>query len=978
MQVEDLLYATKPHAGAIEKSASQSWSDVKKTAEKSVEPTDGVLRSISIDQPTYQKNQLTQNTAVDQLEDASSFGDDTRALKNEMVLASHTMSDEDYKKMSEEGFSPMDQAEHTIVTVSDQIKKQLAIAGVDVEALGGLSSDEITAMSGSTQAAAAVTSALEKADLPTDETILADAKTAVMKANEIGEVTPEAKEYLVKNELPPTIANVYTASFAKSQNYTSEAPVKELTPEEWEEIRPQVDAILSESGLEISEETESYAKTLLAQGVPVTAEHVQYLDALNHGTWVEQPADVVDAIVASVAEGRLPQEAYLVRGYSLRDQAEVLTTSVQSMSDDQMLAQVHDQRVVEEIRFMMTQESAFSMLKQGISVDTKQLQQLVEDLRAQEESLAKKLYPEDEAKADLFQKTTDIVADLKELPAVALGRIPSVGNTTLTEIHHQASVLQQTMIAAGERYETMATEVRRDLGDSLQKAFGNIGEILDSLDLQQNESNARAVRILAYNRMEITAESVAAMRSGDEMVQRTLKALTPGVVKTLIDEGKNPLDVSMERLLAMAEDAKEEMSDSNANSEENYAKFLWKMDRAGEMTEEQRASFIGVYRLLHQVEATDGAVIGQLMQQGSEITLRNMMEAVRTRKHENREYTIDTAFGVVEDFQVKDLSITQQIEKVFLTYRAKDAKENITPAKMLSFASEDTYMEMNPDQFATALEQMEEDPAEEEAYVSQQRNALTRALESEDAVYQMLKQYDLPVSGTNLEAMSAYLKDRNRMFELLAEIKEDLVKDFGEAMKTPEEMAEAQKKLAETAENVMRNAIMEDAKGYIDVRGMRMAVTQLKTLSTMATREETYAIPIMVADAAGNMTLKIVRGKEEQKGRVDVALDMESTGCIRGSFRMSAEGVTGEIATDQMSTRALLLEHANALNEAMAEATGRMCTCKFSWDESISANSIYSENETEFETTKEQSETQTAQLYGLARSFIDILSRIVT
>ena len=132
MQVEDLLYATKPHAGAIEKSASQSWSDVKKTAEKSVEPTDGVLRSISIDQPTYQKNQLTQSTVADHLEDASSFGGDARAMKNQMVLASETMSDEDYQRMSEEGFLPMDQPGHTIVTVSDKIKKQLAIAGADI------------------------------------------------------------------------------------------------------------------------------------------------------------------------------------------------------------------------------------------------------------------------------------------------------------------------------------------------------------------------------------------------------------------------------------------------------------------------------------------------------------------------------------------------------------------------------------------------------------------------------------------------------------------------------------------------------------------------------------------------------------------------------------------------------------------------------------------------------------------------------
>ena len=68
-------------------------------------------------------------------------------------------------------------------------------------------------------------------------------------------------------------------------------------------------------------------------------------------------------------------------------------------------------------------------------------------------------------------------------------------------------------------------------------------------NLPVTDANKRAVRILAYNRMEITKESILTMKTGDEMVQRTLKNLTPGVVKNLIDEGKNPLDLSMEKLL---------------------------------------------------------------------------------------------------------------------------------------------------------------------------------------------------------------------------------------------------------------------------------------------------------------------------------------------------------------------------------------------------------------------------------------------
>ncbi|MBQ1639852.1 MAG: hypothetical protein II051_01240 [Lachnospiraceae bacterium] len=111
-------------------------------------------------------------------------------------------------------------------------------------------------------------------------------------------------------------------------------------------------------------------------------------------------------------------------------------------------------------------------------------------------------------------------------------------------------------------------------------------------------------------------------------------------------------------------------------------------------------------------------------------------------------------------------------------------------------------------------------------------------------------------------------------------------------------------------------------------------------------------------------------------GILDVALDMDATGCIRGSFRMTAEGIEGEITTDRSTTRQLLADRAEELNEAIAKATGEACHCSFSWNATVEANGIYEEANPGFEVTKEQREVQTSKLYGLARSFIDILGSL--
>ena len=51
---------------------------------------------------------------------------------NQMVVASNTMTPEDYQKMQEDGFSFDNASSHTVITETDKIKAVLAKAGVEV------------------------------------------------------------------------------------------------------------------------------------------------------------------------------------------------------------------------------------------------------------------------------------------------------------------------------------------------------------------------------------------------------------------------------------------------------------------------------------------------------------------------------------------------------------------------------------------------------------------------------------------------------------------------------------------------------------------------------------------------------------------------------------------------------------------------------------------------------------------------------
>lgn len=104
----------------------------------------------------------------------------------------------------------------------------------------------------------------------------------------------------------------------------------------------------------------------------------------------------------------------------------------------------------------------------------------------------------------MYQDVNRIAEELPGLPARVIGwQSAQEKVTTLTSFYETGKVFQESYEKAQERYETLMTAPRKDLGDSIRKAFGNVDAILEDLNQDVTEENRRAVRILGYNRMSI-------------------------------------------------------------------------------------------------------------------------------------------------------------------------------------------------------------------------------------------------------------------------------------------------------------------------------------------------------------------------------------------------------------------------------------------------------------------------------------------
>ena len=261
-------------------------------------------------------------------------------------------------------------------------------------------------------------------------------------------------------------------------------------------------------------------------------------------------------------------------------------------------------------------------------------------------------------KADIYTETNDYMTRLPFLPAATLGRLSvESSEITLRGIVDEGTLLKQKYDLLSNTYETVKTEVRKDLGDSIAKAFNNIDDILNDMNLDISEENRRAVRILGYNSMVITNENLRNVREVDAQVQSLINRMKPATVLQMIREGINPLDMNITEVVGKLNEL--DMAPDRRN--ESMSRFLYKLDKSKEITESERESYVGIYRLVNNLKSEDYAALGRVLEAGEELTLRNVLKEIRSEKR-SYDVKIDDSFGLL-DSTVGDInSISAQIE----------------------------------------------------------------------------------------------------------------------------------------------------------------------------------------------------------------------------------------------------------------------------------------------------------------------------
>ena len=648
-------------------------------------------------------------------------------------------------------------------------------------------------------------------------------------------------------------------------------------------------------------------------------------------------------------------------------------------------------RALEEVRLVMTSQANYSLLKRGISIDTKSLEMLVNDLKQQEHQYYADLMQQNgvevtDEKVETFSNVMSTVEETKWQPAYAINIKSS--EDSINTLHENGKAVKADFEKANERYETMMTAPRADLGDNIRKAFRNVDDILADLGMDATEENQRAVRILAYNETEITSENIAKIKAADEEIQRTFKNMTPAVVLEMIREGVQPLDINISQLNDIANRIKENIND---DSNEKFNKFLWKLEKNNQISDEERTSYIGIYRLFAQIEKADGASIGAVINQGSEITMRNLLTAVRSNQKGKMDYKVDDDFSGMNAVSNGE-KIDDQIMAAYNQNCVRDITDMLTPDNIDAIANQD-WENMSPEQIKDILEKTQENVIESDSeYAAEQLEMIEEAASVSEDIYRYLDRYDIQNNVINVIAASRMIKNPNKVFgtlfseenmsnediEKIREIKQKILEKFSEAIKTPEDLATAQEELAEVATHAMDDMIIEDRQATsINVKEMRLASRQLQ-LASQKSASESYVIPVETGDGVTGVTLKIVRGKKD-KGLVDIFFSTDKMGKVAASFEAKDSGISGIIATSDEETRKLLADNLqmivsgiNDSSDEENEAVDIAVTCVHDLSsEKFEIGSLHKEYSLREDSEQDsKNPVQTKRLYKIAESFI--------
>lgn len=740
----------------------------------------------------------------------------------------------------------------------------------------------------------------------------------------VNEQSLSGAQFMLTHELPITVDSLrtYMTVQALNQRGFASAQARKNIAEQIGSGNPPEEAHLSASTIReraqqlvekvkgISQQTVDSA---VRQGKPLT---ISYL--YNHGMRSVDVRQMRGPINTGVEGASLSLSGATQEGIPVGENGVPLSTNPSAITA---------RRQLEEIRLSMTLEVAVRLVKSDFNIDAKPLSQLVDSLRQQENQYFENVVagrnlhsmPEDE---NLFVNTMKKTNALKELPAYALAEIVKKPSITVDELHTSAS--HTKALLAESTYEKMRTKPRRDRGDTMEEAFRNVDDLLKELRLDSNEQNRRAVRILAYNEMELTKQNITSVKEADLKVQQMFETLTPQIVLNLIRENKNPLNMTVDGL---NEEIMQQREIRGITDEQKFSEFLYQMDKNDAISKEERTSFIGIYRLLDKVQKSHGKDIGAVIRNGQEVTLKHLFEATKSRKAAGMDVSVHENFGERVPVETTEQAILTQIETAYHRSLTNSIMRHISPDTLKGMQTLD-YRNMSFEELNACMV-AGDDGLGQEDLAKDLNETILEAVSYEEEMATMLEANDMQVTATNLIAAHQVMYGEDGIYGMVRLIKKGLPKSYREriaaqeervldGMESREDLVYSMENLRATVANVVHEAEQETIITAKDIQALKYLNAGMP-IAMRAVEEDEFRIPLVVDGKVSVMKVSLLHDGM-RSGEVTATLQTEKYGMLEAFIRVDGNQLEGYVVTEEERGQRTLESNELTMRSVFAKA----------------------------------------------------------
>ena len=776
---------------------------------------------------------------------------------------------------------------------------------------------------------------------------------------EINEESLSSAKWLIDHKLPLTEGTLWAyRDLNLIKNNSSEEEILNKAINAFANCNLPESANLSMADTERIEAINQVLNNISDEALHLAVNTKENIDLINYrdlkGAWqkVQQSTEQVDdklvkENVKNAQDNRIRDNSITTDG-QISQQEDIHSIDIKTITV---------RRQLEEIRLRLTVESGQRLIKNGIQLETDSLSKIVDGLKEIEDQYYRNLLQEKNVTAspsniELLKDTITSLEQLKTMPSYVLGSTLANRFTETADGLLKAGIqCKQALDKVNEAYETLMTSPRSDMGDSINKAFRNVDAILEDMNLETTTANQRAVRILGYNQIAITEENILQVKAYDQQVNHMMKNLHPAVTAELIKEGINPLNTPIEQLNLQIQQMKQELGvTGTTGEEEKYSKYLWKLEKEEKITEEEKKSYIGIYRLLHAVDKTQGAAVGAVIKAGQEITLSNLLAAVRTIKKGGIEATIDDDFGTLENITKSRESITDQINAGYYKNVIKDIKNDIEPDKLASLGNSEDIMNMSievlQDKLISSPLDDSIDSGKEQEYWSEKVKDYRELIENSKEAIHFIESNQLPVTIQNIQAATDLLSGEQSFYKQWKKITPGMDSDYTEAssildsinftesqeepfsvdtiseglissMDNHNTMIEQYSIIEENVENIITQLYENPVITTKDIKTLQRISNGMAFLNNLATKES-YEIPLAIGDKVTNVNVTILRNTEEA-GKVDISINSENLGKVNVNFSIKKEGLKGFITCDNRNGLDTLKSYEDRIKQSILQ-----------------------------------------------------------